>query len=1080
MIRRVFSLFLLICGQCLAAKYGQISLPFERCDSADAFVSRSSGFSLVVSSDGAAFALAGKPGAVIRMRLVGSNPKSQVVGEEELSSHGNYLIGRNPAAWRTNVAQFGSVRVREILPHTDIVFYDSPGKLEYDLLLRPGANIDGIRLRFEGSGVRTEIDGAGNLLLKTEVGEVVEHKPQIEQDGKRVDGRFKIEANGDVRFQVGSYNRMGALRIDPVISYSTYLGGTSGDSPNALAVDAAGNAYIAGATSSFNFPVTPGALQTAFPSTDETVAFVAKLNPTGTGLVYTTFLGGSGINGGDMANAIAVDASGNAYVAGTTGSANFPVTQGSISSTLSGSTDAFVAKINPAGTALVYGTFLGGSGIETAAGIAIDAAGSAYVTGSTSSTNFPVTSGTPQQILKSANDAFVAKLNPAGAALVYSTYLGGSAEDDGHAIAVDSAGSAYVTGSTASTDFPVISGAFQTSIGPSQAAFVVKVNAAGTSFSYATLMGGTGGDSGNAIAVDSSGYAYIAGTTFSADFPTTTGVIGAAVPGLASYGHAFLAKLSPTGGGLVYSTYLGGSNADGANGLALDPSGNATLAGFTNSANFPVTANPAEPVANFNPAGFLTTINQSGTAQVYSTMIGATGATVAQAVALDSTNHAYIAGYTGSLTLPGTPGAFQSSSGTVSSQANTGFVMKLDLGSAVSCRLSFSPGSLNFPVIGGTATVSVVAPSGCAWEVISGSSWVVVNLPTSGVGPGVVTISVGSNEMSLSSRSATVNAGSASAAVTQVAGSCSSPQFYPVSQSFASTGGAGSVAVAIPPSCAITAVSNASWITVTSGQSATGNDLVAFTVAADAGAARSGTITIGGNVYTISQTGSVCGTSLTASGLSVGTGGGTITANLVATSGCAWTASSTAAWLTVSPGSGTGSGSLTLTAAANPMPAARSATVTAGGLTLSVSQSASGPTADSVTPSAGSGSSQVFTAVYSDSGGAGLLRNQYLLINSGLSAAGACMIQVSPLGAYLMNDAGSAYTGPVSPGGSLANSQCTLNGAGSSVSNVGNSSTVTLAIAFSSSFAGVKNIFSYAADATIGSGWQNRGTFMVR
>ena len=1037
---------------------------------------------LLVSRDGAAFVLGGKSAALVYMRVVGSSPAAQALGQEELSSHGNYLIGKDPKGWRTNVKQFGSVRVREILPHTDIVFYGGPGKLEYDLLLRPGADVDAIRLRFEGVDIRPTVDDAGNLVIRTEGGEIVEHKPKIEQDGKIIDGRFLVEANGDVRFQIGSYDRMRTLRIDPVISYSTYLGGTAGDSPNAVAVDAVGNAYVTGATSSFNFPVTPGALQTSFPSSNATVAFVAKLNPSGTGLVYTTFLGGSGVNGGDSANAIAVDAGGNAYVAGATGSANFPVTQGALASTLHGPTDAFIAKINPTGTALIYGTYLGGAATETAAALAVDAAGSVYVTGSTSSSNFPVTSGAPQSILKSANDAFVTKLNPAGSALVYSTYLGGSAEDDGHGIAVDSTGSAYVTGSTASADFPVTAAAFQKTIGPSAVAFAVKVNPAGTGFTYSTFLGGTGGDSGNAISVDAGGNAYLAGTTFSADLPTTVGVLSATTPGSAAYGHAFLSKLSATGAGLVYSTYLGGANADGANGLAIDGYGNATLVGFTNSANFPVAANPAEPVANFNPAGFLTTINQSGTAIVYSTMLGATGLTVAQAVALDSTNHAYVAGYTGSLTFPGTPGTFQSANGSSSPLANTGFVMKLDLGSAVTCPLSFSPGSVGFPLNGGAVTVSVVAPSGCAWEVTSGSNWITVNPPSSAVGPGTVTITAGSNEMSLSSRSATVNAGSAALTVTQVAGSCSTPQFSPASpQTFAAAGGTGSVAVAIPASCPVTASSTLSWVTINSGASVTGDDLVTFTVASNAGIARSGIITIAGTPYTISQSGTpTCGTSLTPATLSFAASGGSFTATLVTPSGCTWTASWMGSWLTVSPASGTGSTTLTLTAAANTSSASRGAIVMAAGLSITLTQSASVPTADSVVPGVGSGSSQVFTAVFSDTAGVTFLNDRTILFNSVLNGGNSCMVQIVPGGTYLLSDTGAAYLGPLTVGGTLTNSQCTLNAVGSSVTNSGNTSTIVVSLTFAAAFAGVKNIYMNVGDTNGNqSGWQTRGAYTV-
>ena len=440
------------------------------------------------------------------------------------------------------------------------------------------------------------------------------------------------------------------------------------------------------------------------------------------------------------------------------------------------------------------------------------------------------------------------KLNSTGVALVYSTYLGGSAEDDGHGIAVDTTGSAYVTGNTASTDFPVTTAAFQKTIGPSAVAFAVKLNPAGTAFTYATFLGGTGGDIGNAIAVNTSGNAYIAGTTFSPDLPTTAGVLSATAPGSAAYGHAFLSKLNTAGSGLIFSTYLGGAKADGSSAVVLDTYGNATLTGFTNSADFPVTANPAEPVANFNPAGFLTTVNQSGTATVYSTMLGAIGSTVAQAIALDPANHAYVTGYTGSRTLPGTAGSFQAYNETLSPLAKTGFAMKFDLGSEISCALSFSPGILSLPLTGGEATVLVVAPKGCAWEAIPDGGWLTVNLPTSAVGPGEIRVVAGSNAMGLSSRSAKVNAGAAGLTVTQSSGSCGAPHFYPASHTIPADGGTGSVAVAValPAGCTINATSTESWITIKSGAGGSGVDLLTFTVAANAGMERSGTITIAG------------------------------------------------------------------------------------------------------------------------------------------------------------------------------------------------------------------------------------------
>jgi hypothetical protein len=926
---------------CLAAPHSGLPFTFEKCGSTGVFAGSAPGFRLFVSPQAAVFELAGKPGATVRMSFEGTGRDGTISAENALPGKANYFLGNNPRDWRTGVEQFGRLRLRGVFPGTDIVFYGSEKRPEFDVILKPGADLALVRFRF--TGTTPSIDGHGDLLLRTVAGDIVEHRPIIEQDGKQVEGRFQLQSDGSIGFVTDAYDHHRELRIDPSITYSTYLGGASDDSPNAIAVDAAGNTYIAGTTSSYNFPVTAGSLETLYPGTFETVAFVAKLNAAGTGLIYTTFLGGNGFNGGDSANGIAVDGNGNVYVAGTTGSTNFPVTAGALATSLSGPTDGFVAKINPAGTALVYSTLLGGSSQESVTAITLDVAGNAYVTGSTGSTNFPVTSGAPQMALKSANDAFISKLNPAGTMLVYSTFLGGSAEDDAYAIALDGAGSVYVTGSTASADFPVTSAAFKKTGGPAAEAFVAKLTPAGTGLAYSTYLGGTGGDAGNGIAVDSAGNAYIAGTTYSADFPVTSGVIGPAVPGTPSYGHVFLTKLNPAASALVYSTFLGGVGSDGANGLALDASGDAILTGFTYSANFPVTSYPAETVANYAPAAYLTKINPTATSVLYSTLLGATGYTAGQALAVDSGNHAYVAGYTGSTTFPVSPGAFQISSGVSSPGAETGFVTKVDLGSATSCSFSFSPASASFPVGGGSVVASVTAPAGCAWEAVGSSGWVTIGTPASGVGPGTVTFTAGSNEMNLAGRSTSITAGPASLILNQLAGSCNTPQFLPVTQSMSSAGGTGSVAVTIPAGCAVTAVSGAAWITINSGGSANGDDLVIFTAAPNPGNARSGTITIAGVPYTVMQAGAPCATSLTPTSTSLPGGGGSITATLVAPSGCSWTAASTGAWLTVSPTSGAGSATVTLSAPPNLTAAPLNATVTASGLSFSVSQPVNSP-----------------------------------------------------------------------------------------------------------------------------------------
>ncbi len=372
--------------------------------------------------------------------------------------------------------------------------------------------------------------------------------------------------------------------------YSTYLGGSSDDEALGIALDASGDVYVTGWTSSSNFPTTAGAFQTTFGGGHDD-AFVTKVNPTGSALIYSTYLGGSTY---DEGHGIAIDASGDAYVTGLSYSSNFPTTAGSYQTVLGGYDDAFVSKLNPAGSALLYSTYLGRSSYDEGESIAVDALGDAYVTGLTYSPNFPVTKGALQTASGGGFDAFVSKLNPAGSGLLYSTHVGGRKNLDGFAygIALDTSGNVLLSrGLTYSSNFPITAGAFQTAPGgPSGAgfndAFVVKLNPLGTALVYSTYLGGSGGDAGNGIAVDSSGNASVTGETYSTNFPTTAGAFQTALGGEED---AFFSKLNPAGSALLYSSYLGGTGDDGAQCVGLDPSGNAYVAGWTNSHNFPIT-----------------------------------------------------------------------------------------------------------------------------------------------------------------------------------------------------------------------------------------------------------------------------------------------------------------------------------------------------------------------------------------------------------------------------------------------------------------------------------------------------------
>ncbi len=381
------------------------------------------------------------PPAVVRMKLVSSNAKPRAEALGELPGKANYFIGNDPKKWRTNIPTYAKVRYRDVYPGVDLVYYGSQRQLEHDFIVAPAADPSSITMSFDGAK-KLSLDAQGNLILATTDGEVRLQRPVVYQeiDGARreISASLVLKDTHQVGFRVAAYDSNKPLVIDPVLFYSTYLGGSGSDNGAAIAVDSAGNAYVTGQTGSTNFPTTSGTFQSSFAGGDASWAglaldaFVTKVNPTGSALIYSTYLGGSA---NDAAIGIAVDSAGSAYVTGLTDSTNFPTTSGAFQTSFGGgTTDAFVTKLNTTGSALVYSTYLGGSGIfvccaEEGYSIAVDSTGAAYVTGVTNSTNFPTTSGAFQTSFGGTLDAFVTKLNAAGSALVYSTYLGGSGLD---------------------------------------------------------------------------------------------------------------------------------------------------------------------------------------------------------------------------------------------------------------------------------------------------------------------------------------------------------------------------------------------------------------------------------------------------------------------------------------------------------------------------------------------------------------------------------------------------------------------------------------------------------------------------
>ena len=614
---------------------------------------------------------------VLRMRLVGADAAAAAEGANELAGKVNHLVGDDPARWRTEVPTYGSVRYAEVYPGVDVVYYGNQRQLEYDFRIAPGRDPRAVSLKFDGAD-SIEVDGRGDLLLGLGETVVRQPKPFVYQEvagaRREVAAAYEVAADGRVGFSVGEYDGSLPLVIDPTLVYSTYLGGGGGDQAWGVAVDSAGQAYLAGFTTSTNFP-TANALQAANGGFQD--AFVAKLNASGTALVYSTYLGGGG---GDQARAIAIDSAGNAYVTGFTGSTNFPVANPLQAAQGAGNTqDAFVTKLNAAGNALVYSTYLGGDGaLEFGEGVAVDSAGSAYLTGVTNSTNFPLANAI-QGALAGAGDVYLTKLNAAGSALVYSTYLGGSDFEVAEGLAVDSGGNAYVTGDTRSTNFP-LANAVQAANGGGQDAFVTKVNAAGTALVYSTYLGGTADDQGESVAVDSAGSAYVTGTTFSTNFPTAN-ALQPANGGVGITQDAFVTKLNAAGTAFVYSTYLGGTGGEVGHGLAVDPAGNAYVTGGSGSnTSFP-TANAIQCARSGGADVFITKINAAGNALAYSTYLGGSAASgtieLGRGIAVDAAGNAYVVGATDSNNFPAVNPVQSAYAGSDIGFAGDAFALKL-------------------------------------------------------------------------------------------------------------------------------------------------------------------------------------------------------------------------------------------------------------------------------------------------------------------------------------------------------------------------------------------------------------------
>ena len=1032
-------------------------------------------------------------GQQLGVRFLGANPAVSIAGSGPLAAKVNFFLGTGD--WKTDVPAYSKVVYHGLYPGIDMTYGGIGRQVKSEFLVAAGADPGLIRLQYSEP---VSLDAQGNLIS----GDLFqEAAPEIYQQagGRRmkIAGRYRLLDQHTVGFEIGFYDKSLPLVIDPTVSYCSYLGGSSTTAITGIALDSNANLYMTGWTDSLNFPIN-GAYQAANAGGVDII--VAKLSAAGTGLLYATYIGG---RSSDKAAAIAVDNLGQAYITGSTTSTNFPLVS-SNKATLGGSVTAFVLKLNAAGNTLLYSGYLGGTNWEVGTAIAVDSTYNAYIAGDTQSPNFPTKNGT-QPNFGGNTDAFVTKLNPAGG-YAFSTFLGGVGNEHAGGIAVDSVGDIFVAGGTGSSNFPVVS-PIQASLAGTQSAFVTKITYAQT-IGFSTYLGGSGGtlQQANALALDSAGNPYVAGVTNSVSFPVTSLAFQRALNGLQS---AFVTKLTSTGSTMVYSTYLGGDVSDWASGIAVNAAGNAYVAGWTSSVNFPQ-ASPVQAAFGGLTDAFISEFNFAGNGLLFSTYYGGSGSDSINAIALDTNANVFAAGQTASANLP-LVNPIQSTT----AASSTGWYLRLGVtalppttpsvvsvtpssgaGSAVSftatfgdtgggstlttaallvntsaspgsgCYVSYNPGMNLFSLYtdSGTAVLGAVAPGGaivqndqCAINGIGSSATVsgttltvTFSLTFQPLFPGAKTVYLqagdansitgwvaeGSYTVTIPSGLPTVNS------VTPNANTGSGTTFTFVYGDTVYAQGLTAVAFLFNTSVTF---SNACYVVW---------DLTQNTIAliGDSGSGSS-SVTLGSATNLHNSQCQVNGGATSAvSGLSM-----ILTISITFKSGF------------------TGTKNIYMYAAVG---AFNTGWVQEGTYT---SVTGGGPVANSVVPSSGSGPSERFTFVVSDPGGAGYLTAAAVLFAPTFNFVNAC---------YLIwdgsrNTISLTYDNPVNgqtpltPGqpGIATNDECTLNALNSTVIVSGTQVIITLDLTFNDTFAGLKNIYLYGAEATTNSGWTTVGTW---
>ncbi len=1063
------------------------------------FLARVAGHTLAFNEDGSTtYVLNSAPETadVVHMKLLGARPLPDLSGEGALPSFSRYYGGEQGAT--AEARHYSGVTYHDIYPGTDFLWHARRDGLEYEFQLAAGADSKVLQIHFDGQE-NIALDHDGDLIVTTLSGNLRYRHPQgwQEIEGRRVAiaVEFRIES-GIVSFDVGPYDSKLPLRIDPVLEFSSYVGGSGFDAAYAIARDSAGNIYTSGETASFDFPSAGGGAGVR----STRAAFITKLSADGSRVLFTTVLASTG---GDCGRGLALDSTGNIWVTGTTGSSGFPTTSNALSRSFNGGQDVFVARLDPAGR-LAYATYLGGTGTDVGMGIALDASG-VYVAGYTGSTNFPTTAGAPQTTFQGGYyDAFVLKLDPTATALLYSTYLAGTGNDTAAAIAVNVKGDACIAGRTDSASLP-LRNALQSSYSGNGDILLGCLNPTGTAWNLLTYLGGSAADEANAIALDPSGNIYLTGDTLSRNFPASPG----AYQSVSGGGYdAFAVKLNPTATAIVFASLVGGSGNDLGTAISIGTSGTVWIAGYTGSADFPATATTT--FAGYFD-GFVAEFNPAGASLLFASYLSGSSDDRCQSIVLSAEGDPIVAGMTGSTDFPATVGAAQATHPT----PYNAFVSKLKLPRPVVASVSPSTGSgmkstfsfvysdaagardlamvqvlMNGVFSGAPACYATVDP---ARRMV----WLFNDGGTVLLGP----VTMGAAGTMQNSQCAVDGAGSGIAlsgdqltltlAVTFSTGFWGAKTVYGYAQtanglnSGWTTLGTWTVldvppqAVSVTPSSGTGSANTFSFL-YSDSNGASGLGIVQIVINSSLSGYRGCYL----NIDPVSKSLSLLNDDATAWQGPITLPGTSTLKNSQCTlnagsSGIAVSGDNTTINLALSFSTAFG-GPKSVYAYAQALNGLNSGWVPIGNWTVLTVP----PQAVSVTPSAGTGTTNTFSFLYFDANGASDLGIVQFVINSSLSGYRACYVNVdfARKSLWLLSDDATTWQGPITvPGtGALQNSQCTVIGGSSSVGVSGNNTTLNLALGFSHGFAGLKTVYGYAQAVNgLNSGWTTLGNWTV-